>query len=130
MIIVSDIFDVLVPLSFFERVINRDLIEIYKKTNLDLYLFTSANLNKDSEELQSLIKEFKNVFNTKNLGFSKFDVSAYKLLAEKIGVETEEIIFLDDKDYNVDTAKEAGCVGIQYENNEKILEVFRSLNIL
>jgi putative hydrolase of the HAD superfamily len=59
---------------------------------------------------------FSKVFVSFELGFLKPDLRVYSFVAEKLGVKPSEIIFVDDKEENVDAAKKAGMNGIVFKN--------------
>ena len=56
-------------------------------------------------------------------GFEKIakpDVRIYKRLEEKYGVKLKECLFVDDRQANIDGAKEAGMKAVLFENLEKL----------
>ena len=59
---------------------------------------------------------FKKIFVSFELGFLKPDLRAYSFVAEKLGVKPSDIVFVDDKEENVDAAKKAGMAGIVFKD--------------
>ncbi len=59
---------------------------------------------------------FSRVFASFELGFLKPDVRAYSAVAEKLGVKPSEVIFVDDKEENVEGAKKAGMTGVVFKD--------------
>jgi HAD superfamily hydrolase (TIGR01549 family) len=114
--------------SHFE--LNQELLDFYKTLGdkkINLYIFTTGSIQEHSL-LESKIKNvFKQVFRSVNLGFEKTDILAYKTISRKIGVNPEEILYIDDNHRNVNTAKEAGMKTIKYESNEQAIKEIREL---
>ena len=61
-------------------------------------------------------KFFDKLFLSCKLGMKKPDVRIYKYAADKLGVETSECVFIDDKKRNVIGAKRAGMKAILFKN--------------
>jgi HAD superfamily hydrolase (TIGR01509 family) len=53
---------------------------------------------------------------------NKTESGAYRLIAEKLGKEPEEIVFIDDQLKNVEAAQKTGMVAIQYKNVQDLKE--------
>lgn len=62
-------------------------------------------------------------------GYPKPATEAFDLLAQKLGVKTKELIFIDDSPYCLSTANEAGYAPILYENYEKLILDLAKLGI-
>ena len=59
----------------------------------------------------------------------KKDDDFFKLLLEKIKVEPEEVIFIDDSDYKIASAQGYGIKGILYKNAKQVKEEFLKLGL-
>ncbi|MDD5711102.1 MAG: HAD-IA family hydrolase [Candidatus Colwellbacteria bacterium] len=106
--------------DYFE--INTELLEFYRKlsNNLNLYIFTSDILQ-DAPELQKYWSGlFKDVYSASKMGTHKSKPEAYKILAGRIGLRPEEIVFVDDNLINTEAAKEAGLQTIRYLDNKTL----------
>ena len=57
-------------------------------------------------------------------GFRKPDRRAFESISKKLGVKLEESIFVDDKQKNLDAAKELGMKTVIFKNNTQF---FRDL---
>ncbi len=106
--------------SYFQ--LNQELIDFYKilAKKIDLYLFTSEYIQEHPSIRPHMEEIFKTVFSGANLDLKKTDTQAYKTIAEKINLKPEEILYIDDKQVNIDAAKKAGMAIILYESNKQL----------
>jgi epoxide hydrolase-like predicted phosphatase len=61
------------------------------------------------------------------IGLAKPDTHIYLVAAQKLGVEPEEAIFVDDMPENVTGAIKAGMLGIQFTGTPELLETLSHL---
>ena len=61
------------------------------------------------------------------VGVTKPDARIYRLALEKLGVQPEESVFLDDVLVNVEAARTVGMSGIHFTRPEKALEELKQL---
>ena len=59
----------------------------------------------------------------------KNNSETYHTLCTKIGVEPDKVIYIDDKQAQVDIAKEAGLQSFQHVSNDETLKRFGKLGI-
>jgi putative hydrolase of the HAD superfamily len=59
---------------------------------------------------------FSKVFVSFEIGFMKPDLRAYSSVVEKLQVAPSEIVFVDDKEENVEAAEKIGMHGIVFKN--------------
>lgn len=99
--------------------LNHDLLDFYKtiSEHTDVYMFTTEYIQEHPALQSKLSGIFKKVFSGARLGLKKVDAQAYHFIAEEISLKPEEILYMDDKQENLDAAKEAGMVVIRYETN-------------
>ncbi|MBQ4091250.1 MAG: HAD family phosphatase [Clostridia bacterium] len=73
---------------------------------------------------------FDNIWSCDDFNTTKSDPEIYKMAAERIGADVEQIIFVDDNVNAVKTAKEAGmmAVGIYDESSAEYKEQFLSIS--
>jgi HAD superfamily hydrolase (TIGR01509 family) len=65
------------------------------------------------------------------VGLAKPDPRIYALTSQRVGVQAQEIVFLDDAERNVATAAAFGFHAILYQNNaQAIAEIDRCLQAL
>ena len=83
--------------------------------------------------LRALItrRKFEDVFDemiiSAEVGVMKPDPRIYRLALEKLGVQPEESVFLDDVLVNVEAARSIGMRAIQFTQPEKTLEELKQL---
>jgi FMN phosphatase YigB (HAD superfamily) len=88
----------------------------------DLYIFTSDSIQ-DDPSLESYLRPvFKAVFSAKKLGIKKNSPDAYVKLAGEMGVDTQEVLFVDDTPENVHAAEAAGMNTIRYMDSVQCME--------
>ncbi len=59
----------------------------------------------------------------------KPDPAIYRLVLERLGVQPEEAVFVDDREENVQAARALGIYGIQYRSREQVFAELRALGI-
>ena len=59
----------------------------------------------------------------------KADDDFFKLLLEKIKIDTEELIFIDDSPHKIESAKRHGIKGILFKNTAQIKKEFQFLGL-
>lgn len=108
--------------KFFQ--LNQDLLAYYKTIGeqINVFVFTSEYIQEHPALQPKMEGFFKGVFSAARLGIKKTDVETYKIIADKIDRKPEEILYIDDKQSNLDAAKEAGLVVILYKSNEQVKE--------
>lgn len=108
--------------------------------NADLYLLSNTN-NLHWEKVQELLDEknqtkrfnncFKNVFLSFELGMRKPEARIYQHCLSKIGVDAQDITFIDDNYHNIAQAKNCGINAKLYPpNNPLLTEDFLKLALL
>lgn len=72
---------------------------------------------------------FDELIKSSEIGYIKPHPKAYMIAAERLGVEPEECIFIDDSPGNVAGAEAVGMKGIAYKGNKQIIrEIDQLLN--
>lgn len=118
--------------SYFR--LNHDLLAFFKTIGeyIDIYMFTTEYIQEHPALQPQLSGVFKRVFSGARLGLKKIDPQSYYFIAQKIGLKPEEILYMDDKQVNLDAAKEAGMMVVHYETNNQakkdIAEVLKNLS--
>ncbi len=105
--------------KFFQ--LNQNLLAFYKTIGeqIDVFVFTSEYIQEHPALQPKMEGIFKGVFSAARLGLKKTDVETYKIIADKIDLKPEEILYIDDKQANINAAKEAGLTVIHYESNKQ-----------
>lgn len=107
--------------DYFE--LNQELLDYFKslKTKFSVNIFTSADTYKLPEVFNLLTPVFDNFFYSVELGVKKTDPATYQMLAQKLKVKPEEIVFIDDEDKNTEAASQAGLKTVLYKDNQSLL---------
>lgn len=68
-----------------------------------------------------IFEHFDEVLLSYQIGTRKPDSQAFRLLAQRLHVELEELVFIDDLQLNIDAATAIGVNGIHFETYEKLV---------
>lgn len=103
--------------------VNQDLLAFFQAigNRINIYMFTTEYIQEHPALQPKLDGVFKDIFSGVRLGLKKADSSAYKTIAEKIGLKSEEVLYIDDKQANLDAAKQAGFNVILFRSNDQII---------
>jgi FMN phosphatase YigB (HAD superfamily) len=89
-----------------------------KASNPNLLVYAMSNISKEDYDFLRTIKAdwslFDRVFASGYEGMRKPDVQFFKLVLHKISAQPEEVILVDDKLENVQSARSLGIHGIQF----------------
>ena len=110
--------------------INSELLEIIKKLKknykIGLLSNNSVNLNQRIRD-NNIAEIFDAVVISGEVGFQKPQPEIFKILSEKLGVELNELIFVDDTKRSLEGAEKIGYFPILFTNNQKLEEELASL---
>ncbi|MDO8452878.1 MAG: HAD-IA family hydrolase [bacterium] len=108
--------------NFFDHFqLNQELLD-YLETirDMELYVFTSDTIQEDPS-LTPHLQIFRKIYSSKKLNTQKTNPEAYKIVLEDMKKSSEEVLFIDDTQANIDGAKEAGLQTILYTSNEQLI---------
>ena len=89
---------------------------------VEMYIFTTKFIQEYPPLAAKLDPVFKRVFSAHRLGFqNKSSQKAYKVIADKIGLDPTEILFIDDKQANLDAASATGMKTIKFETEAQTI---------
>ena len=111
--------------------LNDELLNYYKSLspNVGIYIFTSEFIQEHPPVKEKLDPIFKGVYSAARLGVSKIDPEAYKVLIQKIGINPNEAIFVDDTVENIEAAKIAGLKTVLFKDTARaIIEIAQLLD--
>lgn len=110
---------------------NQELLDFLKplKEKYTLSLYTTDIIQNDPVAKEILAPIFENIFAAKDLGISKKDSQGYLVIAEKLNVKPEEVLFIDDGEKNIECAKQAGLQVIRYFLNSQLKKDLGNLGI-
>lgn len=100
--------------------LNTDLLNYLSELNCGKYIFTTGTVQNAPEIKGQVAAVFNDIFNVPLIGFEKTDKRAYLDIAERVGVEPNELLFIDDNKDNLKAAKEEGLDTLHYEDNEQV----------
>ncbi len=108
-------------------IINQELLDylLTIKTTHKVYLFTSGSMHKDPVISQKIQPIFDGYITSTELGMPKSFPDSYKVIANKLNVNTDELLFVDDQQTNVQAAIIAGAQAVRYTNNMQIIQAIQ-----
>jgi FMN phosphatase YigB (HAD superfamily) len=92
------------------------------KSKYHLYVYTTGHIHNDPEIKKELDSLFEKIYSLEEIGMKKSGSSSYLKIAKLINYSPEEILFIDDKQENIDTADKAGFETIKYNNNNQLFK--------
>jgi len=98
--------------------------------------YLMATLNNESRELNDyrvrtfqLREYFELFFNSGNVGVRKPETAIYELALSVTQRKADECVFIDDREFNLQLAREDGFRTIQFESVEQLTQGLRSLGV-
>ena len=102
---ITDKIDYYKDVSDYEKSL-KDKCKIGIFSNLTIF-------DKERLDKQVDLSKYDYVFLSYEYGFQKPEIEIYKIVQEKVGVKPEDILFIDDAEKNINTAKEMGWNTLQ-----------------
>jgi len=113
---------------------NQELIDKLKSLaeRVDLYLLSNTNaIHKQYGWGDfNFIKYFKQLFLSYQIGFVKPEVEIYKYVEERINLDRESFIYIDDILDYVSSAANLGWNAIHFENNQSLMNKLKEYKVL
>lgn len=115
------------PLDTF--ILNQELLDFLKtlKNRCKIIIFTSGYMHTDPTVAQYLQPVVDTVITSSDIGLPKSFPDAFKVIANKLGVEPNKILFIDDLQKNVTAAETAGTQTIRFTNNTEVIQTIKKL---
>mgnify|MGYP000911941357 CR=1 FL=1 len=94
---------------------------------------TAAGTNQEKLRIEYLTKTlklnevFEEIYSSARIGIKKPDTKFFEFISEDLSVPYDQIIFWDDKQSNVDSAKSLGIHAYLFEGLDKMKEQFNNL---
>lgn len=107
-----------------------EVVELLHEKGYDLYLGTHQVPERADYLWDNVFKKmpFKKMYASCDVGYVKSNTEFFKKVRDDINIPAQELLFLDDKELNANTAIEAGWHGYQHRNYDKTYnEVFKGL---
>lgn len=113
--------------SYFE--VSHEYLEIMKelKQKYRVNMYTSGYIQNYPALNSLLTPVFENIFNEESVGHKKTDPQAYKVIAARLGVDPQEILFIDDDPRYGEGARSAGVQVFQMTNNAHLKQYLKTL---
>ncbi|MGD0328189.1 MAG: HAD-IA family hydrolase [Minisyncoccia bacterium] len=116
-----------------EGKINTGLIALFPKLRqLGLKIGILSNATSELREKLNLngIAELVDVIVISGeIGFQKPHKEAFQVLFEKLDLQPEEVIFIDDSSRSLEKASEIGYVSVLFKNNEQLVADLKNIGI-
>lgn len=122
---ISNIYKMLEESKKTKR-LNLELVKIIKdlkKNNYKIGLvsnYSKSLRNKLSE--QDIYHLFDEIIISEEVGYQKPQPEIFDIISKKLGVNNNEMIFVDDTERSLEGAENIGYVPILYRNNNQLLE--------
>ena len=123
----------IVRIGALNRNINAELLLFFpqlKKLGLKTGIFSNSN-----SILRGRLKEYgllglpDVLVISGEIGFQKPHKEAFQILFEKLKLQPEEVVFIDDTPRSLEKADEIGYIPILFKNNEQLKADLRSMGI-
>jgi len=75
------------------------------------------------------MKKFDLVIISCDVGMRKPDLQIYQLLIKKLRLKPSEIVFIDNREFNLKPAEKLGIKTILFKNNRKLIKDFKKFDI-
>jgi putative hydrolase of the HAD superfamily len=114
-----------------EHIRNTNLVDYLKTLRPTYKTALLSNVGTDTMETLFSLEEQQQLFDTVFLsyqeGVAKPSREAYELVAERLGLQPDECVMIDDLEQNVEGAKLAGMSGVQHVTNQQTIETIDSM---
>ena len=100
----------------------RDKVKIYALSNTNV-------IHKEVNQKRGLFNHFEQVFLSCDLGIRKPNVQIYSLILKQLNIQSNELLFIDDNEENIQVAKSLSIYAIQYKNYESLISELKKLNL-
>lgn len=108
--------------------LNEGLVNFYKSlSRLDVYVFTTGTIQEHPSLKPKLEGVFRDIFSSDRIGLNNKDDEAYKAIINRLDIDPQEILYIDDKQENIDIATKLGIKSIQYISNEQVIDDIKRL---
>lgn len=117
-----------------KKKINTELLElfpIFRKQGLKVAIFSNNTTKlRDRAEANGLLKLIDELVISAEIGFQKPHKEAFDILFERLKLEPEEVVFIDDTSESLKKANEIGYIPILFKNNYQLKVDLRKLGVI
>jgi epoxide hydrolase-like predicted phosphatase len=113
--------------------LNKELLKLIDKLRSEYRVVALSNVTETRgtvDEYFDLYSHFDKVFLSYKLKMVKPSKSVYEYVLKKMKVKPDEILFIDDKEFNLKAARELGIKCIQFNNNAQLKTEFKRIGLL
>ncbi len=112
-----------------------EMVNLIKDLSKNYRLYLLTNISKAGfalcdNELRKNNCRFDGKFASFHIHMRKPDPGIYQYVIREINLKPEELIFIDDKKRNIDSAVKVGINGIVFNNMSQLIEDLKKLNIV
>ncbi len=107
------------------KILNHEVIRLIKKLRkrVKVVCYTDTNdLHFKAHEEQGILKLFDKKFASHQIGKRKSNPSAFKKILRKLKLKPQEVLFIDNNQKNIDSAKSLGINTILFKNNKELIK--------
>lgn len=131
--IVSDFYNVLY--NSFHREINKEVLNILNECgskNIPLFLFTNSSLQflHSENNKTTFLNIFFRYISMCEYNLVKPDSKTFEILKKEIGYDPNDVVLIDDKEENIEKAKEFGFKTIHYIDPVQLRKELNNLDII
>lgn len=108
--------------------INDELLAVYREyqKSVEVAILTEGHIQDYPPVKERLADIFNHIFSAADLGLKKDDLQIYALVAEKLGFSPNEILYIDDKQANIDAATRAGMNTLLFMTTKEAITFLKS----
>ncbi len=107
-----------------------DLVDRLKANGYKVGMFSNIDSEHEhANQPRHIFEHFDAVLFSYQARVAKPDQRAFELLAEKLGVQPSEMVFIDDLQTNTEGAKAAGCYGIQFLDYQQLVSELKQAGV-
>jgi epoxide hydrolase-like predicted phosphatase len=104
-------------------------IKLKKKGYKIAILSDQWHLSKKSLVKKEYLKYFNPIIISCDIGMRKPNPNIFILLIKKLKLKPKEIVFIEDREWNIQPAKKLGINTILFKNNKQTIEKLRELGV-
>lgn len=116
--------------KFFDFfILNQELINFIKalKNKYLLAIFTTDIIQDDPAVKKYIDPIISRVFRAKQLGYSKKDPHAYRIILGILKADPADILFVDDTKGNLEAAEKAGFITLHFVSNQSLFKDLKKI---
>lgn len=98
-----------------------------KKEKFNFVIYTSMMLKNEPELREKIDEIFTKIYSAAELQMRKNDPESFKFILKDLNATAEEVLFIDDSEDNIESAKSLGIQTLLYKNNLEVIELINSL---